>query len=133
MVAGHKARQNAVNFTGCLAHAEVTYMQSTQRIPHIHGYFHHNEGCKVALIARFPLVPLHLAVYQATLQQLKDGCILTDLQDHNCTMVEEVAYCGQLADLTNLPTDGISKERIHIPYIVSLTVCRASRSLNKLT
>jgi hypothetical protein len=86
-MAGHKTCQNAVDFTGCLAHAEVTYVQSTQRILRIRGYFYHNEACKAALIARFPLVPLHPAVYEVALQQLKEGCTLTDLQDRNHTMV----------------------------------------------
>ncbi|KAF8487640.1 hypothetical protein JB92DRAFT_3021616 [Gautieria morchelliformis] len=56
--AGHKKRLNAVNFTGCLAHAEITYLVSTQKILRIRGYFIHNEECKEAVIARFPSVPL---------------------------------------------------------------------------
>ena len=30
--AGHKRQQNAVDFTSCLAHAEGTYLQSTQKV-----------------------------------------------------------------------------------------------------
>jgi len=89
-----------VDFTGCLAHAEITYLQSTQKILRIRGYFHHNEGCKKALIARFPAVPLHPAVYEVALRQLKEGCTLTDLQERNRVMVQSVAYRDQPADLS---------------------------------
>ena len=40
--AGHKTRQNAVDFTGCLAHVEVTYLRATQKIIRVRGYFDHN-------------------------------------------------------------------------------------------
>ena len=76
------------------------YLQSTQKILHIRGYFHHNEGCKKALIAHFPAVPLHPALYEVALQQLKEGCTLTDLQEQNHVMVQSVAYCDQPADLS---------------------------------
>ena len=103
MAAGHKIRHNAVVFTGCLAHAEITYLQSTQKILRIRGHFHHNEGCKKALIMRFPAVPLHPAVYEVALQQLKEGCTLTDVQERNHTMVQTVAYRDQPADLSRSP------------------------------
>lgn len=101
--AGHKTHQNAVDFTGCLAHAEVTYLLSTQKILRIRGYFCHNEGCQKALIARFPAIPLHPSVYETALQQLKDGGTLTDLQERNRKMVASCLYHDQPMDLTKSP------------------------------
>ena len=45
-------------------------------------------------------MPLHPAVYEVALQQLKEGCTLTDLQDRNRAMVQSVSYPGQPADLS---------------------------------
>ena len=101
--AGHKTRQNAVDFTGCLAHVEVTYLCVTQKIIRIRGYFDHNEGCKTAVITRFPAVPLHPAVYEIALQQLKDGATLTDVQDRNRALVQSASYRGQPKDLKQSP------------------------------
>ena len=101
--AGHKTRHNAVDFTGCLAHVEVTYIRMTQKIICIRGYFNHNEGCRAAVIARFPVMPLHPAVYEIALQQLKDGGTLTDIQDRNHAMVQSVSYCGQPKDQKQSP------------------------------
>jgi hypothetical protein len=97
--AGHKTHQNAVDFTGCLAHVEVTYLRATQKIIRVHRYFDHNEACKTAVIARFPAVPLHPAVYEIALQQLKDSATLTDVQDRNRAMVQSVSYRGHPKDL----------------------------------
>jgi len=107
MAAGHKIRHNAVDFTGCLAHAEITYLQSTQKILRIRGHFHHNEGCKKALIMRFPAVPLHPAVYEVALQQLKEGCTLTDVQERNHTMVQPWHIATSLLICRDLHTVGI--------------------------
>ena len=46
-----KTRQNAVDFTGCLAHVEVTYQAQNNNVLRIQGYFKHNEGCQLAGIA----------------------------------------------------------------------------------
>jgi len=92
-----------VDFTGCLAHAEVTYLRTTQKIIRVRGYFNHNEGCKTAVITRFPAVPLHPAVYEIALQQLKDGATLTDIQEQNRAMVQSVSYSNQPADLKQSP------------------------------
>ena len=46
-----KTCQNAVDFTGCLAHVEVTYQAQSNNVLHIQGYFKHNEECQLAGIA----------------------------------------------------------------------------------
>ena len=101
--AGHKTRHNPVDFTGCLAHAEITYLLSTQRILRIRGYFCHNKGCQEALIARFPVMPLHPSVYEIALQQLKEGGTLTDIQERNRKMVMSRLYRDQPIDLVKSP------------------------------
>ncbi|KAF8527267.1 hypothetical protein JB92DRAFT_3218927 [Gautieria morchelliformis] len=97
--AGYKKHLNAVNFTGCLAHVEVTYLLSTQNILRICGYLIHNEECKEAVIACFPSVPLHPSVYGVALKQLRDGATLTDIQECNWQMLDAHLYCEQPHDL----------------------------------
>ena len=92
-------RGSRMLLTGCLAHAKVTYLQLTQKVLWIWEYFLHNDSCKSALIARFSNVPPHPTVFEVALQQLKEGCILADLQDCNHAMVQSVSYPGQPADL----------------------------------
>ena len=61
------------DFTACLAHVEVTELQSNGQISRIAGYVTHNEECKSSLLKRLPAVPLHEHVYEVALDQLKKG------------------------------------------------------------
>jgi hypothetical protein len=61
------------DFTGCLAHADVTYEISSGRIGRIIGYFEHNLGCQTGIMKRLPPVPLHPHVFEVALEQLKEG------------------------------------------------------------
>jgi len=81
--AGTKKRRTAVNFMGCLAHAEVTFVVETQQILHLRGYFEHNTECKAALLARIPPLPLHPLVHQQALSDLARGVSLSDIQRKN--------------------------------------------------
>ncbi|KAJ7046892.1 hypothetical protein C8F04DRAFT_1308458 [Mycena alexandri] len=81
--AGTKKRRTAVDFTGCLAHAEITYVLDTQKILRVRGFLEHNEQCKVALMARIPPLPLHPTVYRQALTLLASGVSLTDIQQRN--------------------------------------------------
>ncbi|KAJ7455589.1 hypothetical protein FB451DRAFT_1048959, partial [Mycena latifolia] len=81
--AGSKKRRTAVDFTGCLAHAEITYVLETQKILRVRGLLEHNEACKKALMQRIPALPLHPSVYQSALMQLANGVSLTDIQQRN--------------------------------------------------
>ncbi|KAJ6478228.1 hypothetical protein C8R45DRAFT_1063287 [Mycena sanguinolenta] len=82
-VAGSKKQHTAVDFTGCLAHAEVTFVIDTQKILRVRGFLEHNEACKTALMQRIPALPLHPSVYQTALIQLANGVSLTDIQQRN--------------------------------------------------
>ncbi|KAK7041326.1 hypothetical protein R3P38DRAFT_2768661 [Favolaschia claudopus] len=78
-VAGSKKRRTAVDFTGCLAHAEITFVINTQKILRVRGLLEHNEACKKALMQRIPALPLHPSVYQSALIQPANGVSLTDI------------------------------------------------------
>ncbi|KAJ6582512.1 hypothetical protein DFH09DRAFT_1360400 [Mycena vulgaris] len=54
-----KQRNTPVPFTGCLSHAEITYVIGSQKILRIRGYFQHNQACKDALFTRIPPIPVH--------------------------------------------------------------------------
>ncbi|KAJ7028157.1 hypothetical protein C8F04DRAFT_993887, partial [Mycena alexandri] len=81
--AGSRKRRTAVDFTGCLAHAEITFIIETQKILRVRGFLEHNAACKSALMQRIPALPLHPSVYQAALVQLANGVSLTDIQQRN--------------------------------------------------
>ncbi|TDL28464.1 hypothetical protein BD410DRAFT_695097, partial [Rickenella mellea] len=108
--AGSKIRRNAVNFTGCLGHAEITYNPRTERVLRIRGYFEHNEECKKAVLARIPPIPLHPSVYEVALQQLKDGATLTDIQVKNREMMNAQRYRNQPVDTAKSPYRWILKQ-----------------------
>ena len=61
------------NFTGCLAHVEITELRSNGQISRIAGYVVHNEGCKSLLLKQLPAVPLHDHIYEVALDQLEKG------------------------------------------------------------
>jgi hypothetical protein len=91
-VAGTSKRHTAVDFTGCLAHAEITHLVATQQILRIRGYFEHNDGCKEALLARIPALPLHPKVFQIAILQLADGASITDIQARNRALIKSGGY-----------------------------------------
>jgi hypothetical protein len=66
-------RHAAYDFTGCCAHADVTYNESTGEVERIIGYFEHNELCKTSMLKRLPSVPLHEHVCEVALAQLTHG------------------------------------------------------------
>ena len=66
-------RRVPFDFTACLAHVEITELQSNGHISRIAGYVVHNEGCKSSFLKRLPAVPLHDHVYEVALDQLEKG------------------------------------------------------------
>ena len=44
------SRQADYGFTGCLAHADVTWNRTSKEIERVIGYFEHNEGCEAAAV-----------------------------------------------------------------------------------
>ncbi|KZT18813.1 hypothetical protein NEOLEDRAFT_1173364 [Neolentinus lepideus HHB14362 ss-1] len=67
------ARHNPYDFTGCLAHVEITECDSDGAVSRIMGYLCHNDECKSSVLKRIPAIPLHLHVYEVALEQLKSG------------------------------------------------------------
>ena len=67
------SRQAPYNFTGCCAHADITYDASGSNVSRIIGYFEHNEECQSATLVRYPSIPLHEHVYEVALKQLSEG------------------------------------------------------------
>ena len=59
-----KTHQNAVDFTGCLAHVEVTYQAQNNNVLRIQGYFLdaiQTHNCELYLIRGYPEMPWNLA------------------------------------------------------------------------
>jgi hypothetical protein len=67
------SRHAAYDFTGCCAHADITYTVDSGFVERIIGYFEHNESCKSATLVRVPSIPLHEHVYEIALAQLSQG------------------------------------------------------------
>jgi hypothetical protein len=66
-------RRNPYDFTGCLAHAELTERSSDGAVSSVIGYFNHNESCQQSVMKRLPAIPLHPHVYEIALAQLESG------------------------------------------------------------
>jgi hypothetical protein len=60
-------------FTACLAHVEITELESNGEISRVVGYFVHNPQCQETVLGSLPAVPLHEHVYEVALQQMEDG------------------------------------------------------------
>ncbi|KAJ7598502.1 hypothetical protein C8J56DRAFT_881128 [Mycena floridula] len=79
-------------FTGCLAHAEITYVVDTQQILRIRGYFKHNQECIDSVLSHIPRQRLHPSLFELTLTQLANGVPLTQIQKKNRDLVNQRAY-----------------------------------------
>ncbi|KAL0564510.1 hypothetical protein V5O48_017535 [Marasmius crinis-equi] len=123
-VAGSKKRTTPLPFTGCTAHAEITFEVKSQKILRIRGYFEHNSACKDALYERFPPIPLHPDVFSAALQQLRSGSSVTAIQEHNRTLYHAMAYPA-------LKQDHSIRERYRW-LLRSYDMCSLYRQFNRL-
>lgn len=61
------------DFTGCPAHADVTYNEDTGEVKRIVGCLEHNSECRSAIMKRIPAIPLHPHVVEVALKQLADS------------------------------------------------------------
>ncbi|KAF9029036.1 hypothetical protein BDZ89DRAFT_1133294 [Hymenopellis radicata] len=91
-VAGSKKRNTPAPYTACLAHAEITYVVSTQKIYRVRGFFQHNDACKDALLTRIPREYLHPSVYRLALDQLANGVPLRQVRKNNRDLVRSRSY-----------------------------------------
>jgi hypothetical protein len=67
------ARRAPYDFTGCLAHANITYNEQSSKILRVIGYLEHNKACQASIMKRTPNIPLHSHVIKVALDQLVDG------------------------------------------------------------
>ncbi|KZT20536.1 hypothetical protein NEOLEDRAFT_1075528, partial [Neolentinus lepideus HHB14362 ss-1] len=86
------ARRNPYDFTGCLAHVEITERDSDGAVSRIMGYLCHNDECKSSVLKRIPAIPLHLHVYEVALEQLKSGASIAAIQAKNNAMLNSRGY-----------------------------------------
>jgi hypothetical protein len=87
-----KTQHTPIPFTSCLAHAEVTYVEDSEKILCIWGFFHHNEACIKAEFTRILPVPVHPSVYVVVLSQLRDGATFVDVKKKNRELVTARSY-----------------------------------------
>ncbi|HEV7736389.1 MAG TPA: hypothetical protein VGO47_03320, partial [Chlamydiales bacterium] len=66
-------RKMPYDFTGCLAHVDLTYNTHTFVILRITGILDHNAQCQEQVMQRLPAIPLHVHVWEVALQQLANG------------------------------------------------------------
>ena len=66
-------RHAPYNFTGCLAHADITWHASTGIPLHLKGYLLHDSGCHSTIVIQAPTIPLHSDVLGLAVMQLKQG------------------------------------------------------------
>lgn len=112
-----KTHQNAVNFTGCLAHVEVTYQAQSNNVLCIQGYFKHNEGCQLAGIAWEPAHPLHPSVISTAVAQITEKASLNAIQTHNHKLYLICGYPEMPWNLTDSCYHWLLKESdIHTVY-----------------
>ena len=98
-----KRCQNAVDFTGCLAHLKVTYHADNNIILWGHGNLEHIEACNEAELPQEPTHPLHPSVVEIALAQRKVGALLDAIQSQNWEMYQSHGYIGMLYDLADSP------------------------------
>ncbi|KAA1472867.1 hypothetical protein DENSPDRAFT_766670, partial [Dentipellis sp. KUC8613] len=82
-------------YTGCLAHADITYDVVTGAILRVAGVLDHNEDCKKATMKHLPAIPIHEHVVEVALLQLWDGASVSAIQSQNLEMHAKCAYRGQ--------------------------------------
>ncbi|KZS87578.1 hypothetical protein SISNIDRAFT_402256, partial [Sistotremastrum niveocremeum HHB9708] len=85
-------RRAPYDFTGCLAHLDITYELESFEVFRIIGILDHNEQCKLEIVKRVPAIPLHPEVYSVAVGQLLDGASLSAIQRKNRDMIEARAY-----------------------------------------
>ena len=66
-------RKAPYDFTGCLAHLDLTYSIDSFIILRIVGILEHNSDCEKQEMQHLPAVPLHSHVWQIALQQINNG------------------------------------------------------------
>ncbi|KAK7676803.1 hypothetical protein QCA50_020209 [Cerrena zonata] len=93
-------RRAAYDFTGCLVHADITYLDMQPRvITRVVGFFEHNDACRESRLVRYPPVPIHDHVIEVALRQLRQGASVNTIQKTNLDMIQRHAYRNQTKNL----------------------------------
>ncbi|EIM80782.1 uncharacterized protein STEHIDRAFT_115633 [Stereum hirsutum FP-91666 SS1] len=88
------SRHAPYDFTGCLAHADVTYSDQNV-VTRVVGILDHNDECREACLVRYPAVPLHPHVLEVALAQLASGARIRAVRKRNTELFEQQAYRDQ--------------------------------------
>ncbi|KIJ41799.1 hypothetical protein M422DRAFT_255113 [Sphaerobolus stellatus SS14] len=89
------SRKMPYDFTGCLAHIDVTYSQTSSCILRIAGIIVHDEACDKQEMQRLPPIPLHSHVWKIALKQINEGASIAAIQSNNRHFYESQLYEGQ--------------------------------------
>ncbi|KAK7684406.1 hypothetical protein QCA50_012353 [Cerrena zonata] len=93
-------RRAAYDFTGCLVHADITYLDIQPRvITRVVGFFEHNDACQGSRLVRYPPVPIDDHVIEVALRQLRQGASVNTIQKTNLNMIQRHAYRNQTKNL----------------------------------
>ena len=66
-------RRAPYDYFECLAHADVTFLQSSGEVKRVLGILKHTNQCSNAVMTRLPAIPLHPHVVEIALAQLSEG------------------------------------------------------------
>ncbi|KZP27505.1 hypothetical protein FIBSPDRAFT_730771 [Athelia psychrophila] len=86
--------RNPYEYTGCMAHLEVTEREGNGAVTRIVGVGEHNTECTQSVMARVPAIPLHPHVYEVALAQLQQGASISVIQSTNMDMLRSRSYRG---------------------------------------
>ncbi|KIJ24411.1 hypothetical protein M422DRAFT_274829 [Sphaerobolus stellatus SS14] len=96
-------RKMPYNYTGCLAHLDITFICSSLRVLRITGVLEHDPACEKQEMQRYPPVPLHWHVWQCAIEQLNNGASFAVIQDRNREWYLDKKYEGQKGEQPSLP------------------------------
>ncbi|KIJ41571.1 hypothetical protein M422DRAFT_780303 [Sphaerobolus stellatus SS14] len=102
------SRKMPYDFTGCLAHIDVMYSQTSSCILHIAGIIVHDESCDNQEMQCLPPIPLHPHVWKIALKQIHEGASITAIRSNNRHLYESQLYEGQ---------KGLDPEMANVRYL----------------
>ncbi|KAI0633548.1 hypothetical protein C8Q77DRAFT_796581 [Trametes polyzona] len=92
---GGWTRRAPYAFTGCLAHADITYVEESGFVLRIKAYLEHNAACQSAPMVRFPAVPLHPHVIKVAQEQLRGNASVSQIRNKNLELLTAETYQDQ--------------------------------------
>ncbi|KIJ47382.1 hypothetical protein M422DRAFT_248771 [Sphaerobolus stellatus SS14] len=98
-------RKMPYNFTGCLAHIDITFNRQSLSIIRITGILNHDLNCESQEMQRLPPVPLHPHVWRCAIEHLNKGASIAFIQEDNRRLYHQASYDDQTlqqADKANI-------------------------------